>query len=347
MRQFNLILKFLTAVLIILTYQNLLHAETVAFGYFSNKSDNRGMDYLKQVLPNSFASSLKNKHDVDTIKPGKLSFLNSEDSDYKGRDIQEHELPVISPNIGADYFVYGEYNPLPGNRIKLTIKIYRTFSTQVFSFTEEGKLETEMFKFVDRLSYQIKNIASKTMLFKTTPIVKNSKVGIISNITGEELNILYYSFLKKGYKISSVQGNDLYNQVDDKNIKALYTVSASNAYYNIISDRTSVVLPHGTWSGSKYYKDILTQSDTFNKYAYNFSKTLESFSEKLKKIQPDSFDYFIVIGFDKSKENAWMWCISLKDNRLVVTESGITGGDIEEITGKVINTLSSDLPGKL
>ncbi len=41
------------AVLLIHVNHGELHANSVAFGYFINKSDNRGMDYLQQLLPNS------------------------------------------------------------------------------------------------------------------------------------------------------------------------------------------------------------------------------------------------------------------------------------------------------
>lgn len=347
MKKYNPAIKsFVAALFLIIICHCDLAADTVAFGYFSNRSENRGLDYLQQVLPNSFASALKNKHDVDTVKPGKLLFLNSESSGYAGREIEEKELPSISPYVGADYYVYGSYEPLAGNRIRLNVKIYKTYTNRVFSFIEEGQLETEIFRLVDRISYRIKNIASESMLYKSEAIAKKSKLSIITNIGGEDLNVLYYSFLKNGYRLSSVQGNELYTYIDENQINALSTMSASNAYYNIISDRSAIDLPHGTWSGTKYYKDLLEQRDVYNKYAFNFEKTFEELSKRIQNFQENSFDYFVVIGFNKDLKNAWIRCISIKHNRLIVTESGITGSSVEEISDKIINTLSSDLPGK-
>lgn len=342
----NISLTKLFVTVLIFICCNELKAETIAFGYFINKSENRGLDYLQQVLPNSFASSLKNKHKIDTIKPGKLSFLNAESGDYTGREIEERELPGVSPFLGADFFVYGSFEPLTGNRIRLNVKIYRTYSTRVFSFTEEGQLETEIFSLVDRISYQIKNIASDSMFYKSETLAKKSKVSIITNIAGEELNAIYYQFMKNGFRLSSVQGNELYTHLDENSIKSLFTISAPNANYNIITDRSAINLPHGTWSGAEYYKNLVLQRNTYNKYAFNFDKTFDELTRKVRNFQADTFDYIIIIGFDEDKKTAWIRCQSLKTSRLIVAESGIEGSDVEEITEKILKTLTSELPDK-
>ncbi len=337
-------LFFLTAFVIINCCR--LNAETVAFGYFINKSDNRGLDYLQQVLPNSFASSLKKKHSIDSIKPGKLDFLNSNSSEYAGRDIEEKELPALSPLVGADYFVFGSFEPAAGNKVRLNIKIYKTYSTRIFTFVDEGQLETEIFRLVDRISFQIKNIASDSMLYKSEPLSKNSKVSIITNIEGVELNTVYYSFMKKGFKLSSVQGNELYTHIDEHQIDFLSTVTAPNATYDIITDRSAVDLAHGTWSGAKYYKGLLIQRDIYNKYAFNYYKTFDDLTKKVRGFQTDAFDYFLIIGFDKDRKKAWIRCQSLKNSRLITTESNISGRDVEELTDKIIQTLTSEMPDK-
>ena len=337
---------FITAILIISICNNEARAESIAFGYFYNKSENRGMDYLQQLLPNSFASSIKNKHRMDTVKPGKLPFLNTEGSDFTGKDIEEKDLLKLSDELSDNYFVYGNYQPVAGNRIKLTVKIYKKDSNRVFYFSDEGRLETELFRFVDRIAYQIKNIASESMHYKSESIVNNSKISIITNISGEDLNSLYFSFLKKGYRLSSVQGNEIYTYIDEEQINKLSTISASNASYHIISDRSEIELPHGTWSGAKYYKELLKQRDLFNKYAFNFEKTFDTLSKKIMNYQTDSFDYFIVIGFDEDLEKAWIRCISLKKNKLILTESGIKGKNVQDISEKIINILSTDLPNR-
>jgi len=340
------LLSTIVSLLTIVFFNTELSAESIAFGYFLNKSENRGMDYLQQLLPNSLASSLKNKYDIDTVKPGKLDFLNSEKSKFSKKTIEEKDLFEISSLFSESYFVYGNYQPLPDNRIKLNVLIYQNKGNYVFSFTEEGKLETELFKFIDRISYQIKNIASESMLYKSEVLAHQSKISIITNITGEDLNLLYYSFMKNGYRITSVQGNELNNCLDEKQILKLNTVSTTNAYYHIISNRSEIILPHGTWSGKKYYMDLQEQKKIFNKYAFNFENTLETLSKKIINFQPYSFDYFIIIGFDKDIKNAWVRCVSIKNNRLILSESAINGSNIPEISEKIIKSLTSELPKK-
>lgn len=337
-------LFFITA--FIFTTCGILHAETVAFGYFINKSDNRGLDYLQQVLPNSFASSLKKKHSIDSIKPGKLDFLNTASGENSGKDIEEKELPALSPLIGADYFVFGSFEPVAGSKIRLNIKIYKTYSTRIFTFIDEGQLETEIFRLVDRISFQIKNIASDSMLYKSETLAKNSKVSIITNIEGEDLNSLYYLFMKNGFRLSSIQGNELYTHIDENQIDFLSTVTAPNATYDIITDRSAVDLAHGTWSGVKYYKGLLIQRDIYNKYAFNYYKTFDDFAKKVRGFQSDTFDYFLIIGFDKDRKKAWIRCQSLKNSKLITTESNISGSDVEDISGKIIQTLTSEMPDK-
>jgi len=336
----------LTAIILLSICRIEARAESIAFGYFYNKSENRGMDYLQQLLPNSFASSIKNKHRMDTVKPGKLSFLNTEGGEFTGKEIEEKDLLKLSDELSDNYFVYGNYQPVAGNRIKLTVKIYKKDSNRIFYFSDEGRLETELFRFVDRIAYQIKNITTDSMRYKSESIANNSKISIITNVSGKDLNSLYFSFLKKGYRLSSVQGNEIYSYIDEEQINKLSTISASNASYHIISDRSEIELPHGTWSGAKYYKELLQQRDIFDKYAFNFEKTFGSLSKKIMNYQSDSFDYFILIGFDEDLEKAWIRCLSLKKNKLILTESGIKGKNVQDISEKIINILSTDLPKK-
>ncbi|HOP61889.1 MAG TPA: hypothetical protein PK358_02185 [Spirochaetota bacterium] len=341
------ILKSLSATLIIIFMcHSAVSAETVAFGYFTNKSESSSMDYLQKVLPNSFASALKNKHNVSSLKPGKIPILNSKESKYTGKEIEDNDLIDLSSYIRADYFVFGNFTPLSGNRIRLTIKVHKTNTTKVFSFTEEGRLETEIFRLVDRITFKIKNIASDSMLYKAGTIVNNSKVSIITNIEGEDLNILYYNFMKNGYKLSSVQGNEIYTHLDENSIMSLYTVHTQNASYKIIADRSEVELLHGTWSGAQYYRDLIQQRDIYNKYAFNFEKTIENFTNRALDFDRGSFEYLIIIGFNDDKNTAWIRGISLKDNKLITAESEITGGNIEEISVKIINSLRTELSEK-
>jgi len=321
-----------------------LFAKSIAFGYFYNSSSDTSFDYLEQVLPNSFSSSLKAKYGFDIVKPSHLTLLKSYEKDGIKINLEDRDLLKLSKDIPADYFIYGDYEPTKENKIRITVKVYATNGKTLFTFKEEGKLEAEIFKIVDNISYKISNIASERLYYKSEAIANNSKISIITNIEGEELNIVYNEFLKKGYRLFMTQGNDLYTILDEDKINLFYTVTAPNASYVQITDRSSIEIPLGTWSGPKYRNDAIKQKNLYNENAFYYEKTMASFLSDLKKLDNNLFDYSIIIGFNKEKNSAWIRCIDVKRYKLILTETGITGSDISEITQKLIDSLSSKLP---
>ena len=62
---------------VILIFLSILHCgesykPTIAFGYLSNKSDNKKYNYLETIFPNSFASSIKAIFKVQTKTPDQI-----------------------------------------------------------------------------------------------------------------------------------------------------------------------------------------------------------------------------------------------------------------------------------
>jgi len=322
------------------------HAESAAFGFFINESSNESFDYLEKILPNSFASTLKNKYNYDIIKPGRIPDLSVDvDAGLKIQIIKEEDLQRITEDIDADYFIFGSFKPLEENKIKLTISIFRKGTTSVFQFEETGYLETEIFKLVDRIAVQIKNIANESMIYKSGTVSSKSKLAILTNIEGDDLNSLYYEFLAGGYKISPVQGNEIYGLMDVEQINKFYHFTGVNASYHYIHSRKDVELFHGTWSGVEYDKKISDDKKIYERYSFNY---LDTKNEMLKKIKSfDAIDYIIIIGFDDNKSTAWIRCLNLKNNKLVITETGIAGSSIDDITKKIIKSMTTDLPGNL
>lgn len=319
-------------------------ADSISLGYIINKTGNDNLNYLEKILPNSIASSLKNKYNIDITKPGQLSFLMNKDNPENKLELKDEDMFWLDDELDTDYFAYGYFSLLENNRIKLIMNIFKKDTRSIFSFEETGYLETEMFRFIDKISAQIKNITSESMIYKGAAVTPKSKFSIITNLSGEELNCLYYEFLAGGYRISSTQGNELYNIVDDDNIQKLYHVSGINASYHIIDNRKDIDLMFGAWSGKNSYKKIMEDKKTFEQYAFNFSSTYNDFLKKLKAFDNDSTDYLIIIGFDDDRTNAWIRCVSIKDNRLLITESGIEGSSINEIAKKILNSITTGLP---
>jgi len=343
--------RFLNIFLIVLTTAFIstnATAKSAAFGFFINESKNESFDYLEKILPNSFASTLKNKFDFDIIKPAQIPDLSEGESEGIEKAILKDEnLKIVTRDISADYFIYGSFKPLDDNKIKLTINIYQIGTTSVFRFEETGALETEIFKLVDRIAVQIKHIASDSMIYKSDTISSKSKLAILTNAEGEDLNSLYYEFLTNGYKLSPVQGNEIYSLMDDEQINKFYHFTGVNASYHFIHDRKDVELLHGTWSGVEYFKKISEEKQTFEQYSFNYPDKLNEMLKKMKSFNADAIDYIVVIGFNCGKSNAWIRCLDLKNNKLIITETGITGSSIDEITRNIIKSMTTGLPGNM
>ncbi len=321
-------------------------AESAAFGFFINESGNESLDYLEKILPNSFASALSNKHHFDIIKPAQIPGLISTENNGLKRIIKEEDLEEITDDISADYFIYGSFKPLENNKIKLTINVYKKGTSSVFQFEDTGYLETEIFKLVDKIAIQIKNIANESMIYKSEQITSKSKLAILTNLEGDELNSLYYGFLSSGFKISLTQGNEIYSLMDSEQIKKFYHFGGINASYHMIDSKKDVPLWYGTWSGSAYYKMISEEKSVIDKFSFNYIDTKTEILKKIKASSGDSIDYIVIIGFDDSKSNAWIRCLSLKDNKLLITETGIEGSSIDEITKNIIKSMTTGLPEK-
>lgn len=145
---------YILALTLALTFINVSAraSDTLAFGFFTNESKNDSFDYLEKILPNSFASALKNKYNFKVLKPGQIKVLEPEKNSPLKKEILEDELPVTTEDINADYFIYGSFKPLDNNKIQLNVTVYKIGTTDVFRFEDSGYLETEFFKFVDKIA---------------------------------------------------------------------------------------------------------------------------------------------------------------------------------------------------
>jgi len=319
-----------------------IFAESVAFAFFSNKSDKASLNYLKEVLPNTIASSLNKKYNISARKPSNVDFL----SKYAEGDdsIPEKVLRPLSPELVADFFIFGYFEDLNQNKIRISTKIYSQGSNEVFTFIEEGDLGTDMFNLVDKIAYRINNIISYRQYFKDRAIEPKARISIITNLEGEELNICYSEFLKNGYRVFSSVGNELKTEFDYEKMNYLYTFYTTNAQYEKIAYRSEIFLAHGTWSGAKYYRDLLKERDIYNKYAFEYGKTISGYINKVRN--DNLFDYSLIISVDKDTNKAWVRCISIKDFKLVYLEKNIDALEIDQLARKIIMELSTNMPEK-
>lgn len=342
--------RFLTLTALILLFcipaLRLDAAGKLAFGYFINTTGNDEYDYLEEVLPKSIASAMRNRYNFQTMSPNKIQVLVERDTNALNKSeriIHEEDLALLSESIPGDILIYGTFTPDDDtNRVKVKISVYQIGSDTLFTFEDTGELEMGIFKLVDKVAMQLKNYIDKHTAYKLEVIKKKSKVAILSNIEGDELNRCYYAFMTSGYRISAFHGNDIYSYIDDDSIEKFAKVETANASLGYITVRKQVQLLQGTWSGVKYNRELTSARDTYNRFAFNFTKSMDKVLASISG-QDKELDYIIIIGFNDDHDTAWYRCIDIRNNRLMSFQYGIKGNTVDEVTQKIITDLTSPL----
>ena len=316
---------------------------TMAFGYLANNSNDDNFDYLETIFPNSFANSLKNIFDINAIKPHSL---NEELKKYKQelkKYYQAYELPELVEKIDSDLFIYGNFTPLPNNQIKIVLHLYAEDSKRIFTFTNVGKMETEIFRLVDRITMILLNFMDKDNLFITKIIAPSARLAFFTNLEGDELNQFYFPFMQTGYGVSYFQGNELYNKLTVDDMQAFSNVATRENSYDIITDMRKVRFLYGTWSGNYHDERTRELRESFTANDLNYLKSKEAILETINKTYNGSIDYLIIAGFDTSRSRAWVRCIDLKEKDLVWMQTDIKGGSIKEIGENMIKRMNTKI----
>lgn len=313
---------------------------SMAFGYLANESKDADYEYLETIFPNSFANSITNIFKVKVIKPGQI---NKRLSKYKlelQRYYPSYEIPDLMEKIESDFFIFGKFVPMPDNNILIVLNFYEKGSNKLFTFSNIGKMESEIFKLVDRITQILINLLSSEQFYKTGIIKKNSRLAILSNLDGADLNILYYTFKNSGYTISYMQGNTIYNHTSEDLINTFKFIYSENNSYDIITDKRKVKLLHGTWSGPPYQDKVNNAKRLYNYYDFQYSDTKQSMLKKISKSFNGTIDYLILIGFNKWKTRAWLRCINMENMNLMWMQSNIKGSSISEISETIAKKMT-------
>jgi hypothetical protein len=318
-------------------------APTMAFGYLVNKSRDANYDYLETIFPNSFANSLRNIFYVTIIKPAQLSKELEKDGLSLEKEYRPHELMELTEKVSADYFIYGTFVVLPNDRISISLKLYGRGLNRIFSFTNEGKMETEIFKLVDRITAIMVDFLGKNNFYLSRVIPRGSKLGIFTNLEGADLNYLYCSFLNKGYRVASIQGNTLRNDMPEQLIESFKCIEAAGTSYQRVSDPRAVRFLHGTWTGDRYYEEISYTREAYRIFDTGYLNT--KFDTLARLAAQHGIDQVLVIGFNAGRNKAWVRCLDLKNRDLVWMQSNIRGG-LPRICDTLLTRMSTELTQK-
>lgn len=307
-----------------------IRGKTVSFGYIRNSTDRTEHNYLETILSNTFANTLADKYEVSTIKPAALEEVLQKSEKKLKRYHESDTLKDIISVINTEYFIYGSFTPLENNRIETTINVYHRNSGTIFSFTSLGRMQAEIFRLADRIVEILAGHLSDDFLFKPVPISPNSNLGIISNISGIELNTLYITIGMSGHTVKAVQGNTLYSEADEKEIIKFDYIRTERAYYDLTTDRNKLKYLYETWTEDRFDRSITTIRNIYRKYDLEYLKTKNLIMERFSGIY--NIDYLFIINFNENRTSASLRCLDLKNKELIWIQKNIRGKDVAEIT---------------
>ena len=303
-----------------------VHGSTViGFGAFENRSDDRDFDYLSEILINSFAVSVETDFDITAKKPGELAPLIAKNGLTLKGSYGEKELFDVASAIPVNYFVYGSFRPVPENRIEMTVNIYNKDTGELFTFVNTGRMETEIFNLVDRLTGIFDGCFKEDFRFKSDTIPSKARIAFITNLDADELNEFYIEFMKQGYRICPVQGNDLSSPVRADRFDRLRHVALKEKSFQRIMSTDPLVFSLSQWEGKKEITAQRELKDIITRYVYRYPAEQEKVLKELSTQYRFNIDYLCVVGFDESRERAWIRGFDLThfDSSLIWLQSGI------------------------
>ena len=318
-------------------------APTVAFGYLANKSRDANYDYLETIFPNSFANSLRNIFYINIAKPAQIGKELEKQGLSLAKEYRPDQLLDLSDRIGADYFIYGSFVVLPNDRISISLKLYGRGLNRIFSFSNEGKMETEIFRLVDRITAIMVDFMGTNNFYMSRVIPRGSKLGIFTNLDGADLNYLYCALLKGGYRVASIQGNTLRNDIPDDLLESFRCIEASETSYRMVSDPRAVRFLHGPWTGERYQEAVTYTREAYRIYDTGYLGT--KFDRLARLAALHDIDQVLVIGFNAGRSKAWVRCLDLKTRDLVWMQSNI-GGGLPRICSTLVSRMGTELTQK-
>lgn len=310
----------------------------VAFGYLGNESGQIDYNYIETVFPASFASSLQSLRDITVMKPDQVNAALNRYGATLRKNYKTSDLPDLAEKLQSDVFVFGKFFPLEENRIKIVLHLYVRGSRELFTFTDIGRMETQIYRIVDRVSVKIVNFLGEPSRYRAAAIPSGSRIGIVSNLNGAEANRLYMAFMKKDYRVLSIQSADLHSRIDNEIINKFKYIRTENNSYRDIEDFSISPLLTGTWAGKGHGDTLAAVKRIYNVYNRDYEKKVTSSMKRMSLAFNDGIDYLMFIGFSGSRTAAWVRCVDVRGGDFVWMETGVITNDVDPVEG-IVNGL--------
>ena len=312
----------------------------MAFGYLVNRSNDPNYGYLETILPNAFASSMRNNIRSTVINPLQIGHMLQKRHLRFEKDYRPEELPELTAVLSADYFIYGNFTVLPGDSLKINLRLYCRDLNRILTFTTTGKMEIEIFRLVDRITKSITDFMGRDALFYTRVVPAGSRIGVLTNLSGYELNWLYHCLMAGGYKITGMQGNTLVNAVPDNMMDGFLQITGEENSYEMISDPTKLTSFPEPGIGPRFGKKIMDARDLYRLYDTDYIRTKFAVLDRLARYY--DITTLLIIRFNGMRNRAWVRCIDLRTRNLIWMQAGVTGS-IPDICSALIRRMTAEV----
>ena len=232
------------------------------------------------------------------------------------KDYEYFELPDLIKEIKSDIFIFGNFKSAPDNQIKIVLNIYIKGYSEIFTFTDYGRMETQVSRIVDRISIIIINFMSEQNLYKVKKIMPGTKLAVLTNLEGEEQNSVLTAFMEKGYPLVCFQSNELHNPVDDSTIEKFSYIKTMKNSFDTITDWRKTEFYYSTWTGKKYDDRIKYLKKLYNTYDLNYESIKNETLEKISSAYNESIDVLLIVGFSENRKKSWVRAIDMKGERI-------------------------------
>ncbi len=313
----------------------------VAFGVLANETEDASHGFIELIFPKSFASSIANRYDVRVLNPLQTEgVLKKAKMDLK-KNYSFAELPELVEKLNAQVFINGSYAALKDNRIRISVNVFVRGSGEVFTFTNVGRMETDISILVDRVSVVIMNFFEEDS-YRALTIGPGKRIGILTNLDNLELNRLYGVFMDRNYPVAAIQGNHLRQYLRSDTIAAFKSVRTGKTSYAAITDWRNIRLSQGAWSGPDEAGSIDFVKRVYRVFETGYQELKKDTLERLDMAFSGNMDYLMIIGFSDNRAKAWMRCVDVKSRDLVWLEDNYfagTGDPVESLGAKIVDSL--------
>ncbi|MGL4368390.1 MAG: hypothetical protein ACRCUT_01765, partial [Spirochaetota bacterium] len=283
-------------------------------------------DYLVKILPNSFAAAMEANYDASVLKTGDVEEILITAAKPLQTQYSDRETAELARTLAVDYFIYGSFTPLDDNTIEITVYIFNRSTQELLSFTNTGKMETEIFNLVDRVTAVFNNFIQSDYRFKTGDIDAGARLAFITNLTGDELNDFYITFMQNKYSVRAIQGNEVKTPIELERFNELKYLSLKNRSFERVRTAEPIIFRQSAWNGKKYLTAQKNLKNTVSRYFYQYPALQEEALKQLSKKYSFDVDYLFIVGFDDARSKAWVRVFDMRKftSSLVWLQTGIT-----------------------